>query len=496
MSPRWMTPWIIGFALAPTSGCLAFDPELEAVEIVEVIPAAVEARGPVELVLSAPVRWVEPGGGVDVWAEGDLPVPHHLRVGESGRSIVLEPDPRWPDVPRLGLRLREGLMDASGARRAVDTSTRSVVLVAAAEPPPTPRVRRMAPTSGWAAPSNLRWIGVLVEPPLPLPSAELRLRDETLTLEVAAADDGRVRLALPEGQRPPPGTWSLHLPEGFEVASGVAGQVDVAPDADLEPPQVRSWSVRVEAETIAVHLEADEPFFVRGVVSTPAGESAPVRAPPFALRAATVRADAIAPETLHRLELELVDAAGNAAALRPIEVRSAPRLEIVINEIVTTPLHDWGDSNEAGLPFDPLPGDGSVSDTDEWIELVNRSDRRIDLTQVDVRLEAMDGTPAVTALADPPGAYFGAGGDFDRWLPDEALVVRPRGSLSSRDLTVRVVSGDRVLDDVRLAEDGGEHPGGPPPDAVRESVARSIWSRWSWCRPTPGDPAAAVDCAP
>jgi hypothetical protein len=488
---------VAGAVVGASPGCLALDPDLEPVEVVEVIPAAVEARGPIELVLSAPVRWVEPGGGVDVWVGADEPVAHTLRVGESGRSLVIEPDPRWPDAPQLGLRLREGLMDESGARRAVDTSTRSVLLIEAHAPPPTPRVARLAPTSEHAAPSNLRWIGLIVEPPGPIEGAALRLRDEVWPLEVRANEGGRVRMALAERDRPPPsGEWALALPDGFEVAEGIAGQVDLASAPDPTAPTLETWSVRVEAEAIAIHLEADEPFFVRGAVSTAGRDEVPARAPPFALRSATVRADVLAPETRHRIELELVDVAGNVTTLRPLEVRSAPRLDIAITEIVTTPLHDWGDSDEAGRPFDPLPGDGSVTDTDEWVELVNRSDRRLDLTQVDLRLETMDGTPSVTALSDPPGAYFGAGGDFDRWLPGEALVVRPRGSMSSSDLVVRVVSGDLVLDDVRLADDAGEHAGGAPPDSVRESIARSIWGRWSWCRPTPGDPAAATDCAP
>ena len=35
---------------------------------------------------------------------------------------------------------------------------------------------------------------------------------------------------------------------------------------------------------------------------------------------------------------------------------------------------------------------------------------------------------------------------------------------------------------------GADHPGGGPPDLIREALARSPDGRWRWCRPTPGDP--------
>jgi len=431
-----------------------------------------------------------------VWVGEGEPVPHALRIAARGRAIVLEPAPRWPDEERLGLRLRDGFVAADGRAWTVDTSTFAVALRPQAPPRRTPRVSRIAPTSGAAAPGNLRYLGLVIEPPEPLAELALRQRGFAWRLIPEAQAAGRVRVRLHDPGPRGPGTWTLEPPPGFEVATDLAGAVELDRSEDTDPPRPVSVATAVEADAVVVRLEADEPFFVRGRARTDGGAEAAVGAPPFILRSGVVRVDVAGPGVRHHVELELVDLAGNATALEPLRIRSAPEIDVEITEVVATPLRDWGDSDEAGRPFDPQPGDGSVSDTDEWVELVNRSPQALDLRGLDVRLETMDGTPSVTALASPPGAYFGAGGGPERWLPGEALVLRPRGSMSSRDVWIRVVSGERLLDDVRLADDGGDHPGGAPPDAWRESIARSAWGRWSWCRATPGDPAAAQDCAP
>ena len=43
---------------------------------------------------------------------------------------------------------------------------------------------------------------------------------------------------------------------------------------------------------------------------------------------------------------------------------------VCINEVVTTPQEDWNDSaggNE--IPFDSVPGNGTINDADQWLEL-------------------------------------------------------------------------------------------------------------------------------
>lgn len=475
--------------------CWALDPSSEPVQIVEVVPATAGDRDELRVVLSRPVAWIEPGGGLDVWV-ADESVPHFVRLDDGRRALLVQPDPKWPAWPELGLRLRPGLVGEAGEHLDVDTSTRAVGRRVERAPDPTPRVSRMAPASGHAAPSNLRWLGLIVEPPRALSGAALRQRDDAWALLPEGARDGRVRVRLAEDGPRRPGIWTLSVPEGFELSDGLDRQVDLAPTPDLTSPRIEAWSYRVEASAVVVHLEADEAFFVRGSATTASGTEVQLDAPPYALRTMSVRVPTPLPSTLYEIEIELVDLSGNAVQLPAWAARSAPKLAVEITEVVTTPLRDWGDSEEAGRPFDPLPGSGSVTDADEWVELVNHSGRALDLRTVHIQLETMDGTPAVTQLSDPPAAYFGAGGDFDRWLPGEALVVRPRGSMSSRDLKIRVVSGDVVLDDIRLAEEAGEHPGGTPPDSVHEAIAKSSWGTWAWCRPTPGDAASSSDCLP
>ena len=55
--------------------------------------------------------------------------------------------------------------------------------------------------------------------------------------------------------------------------------------------------------------------------------------------------------------------------------------QIVINEIVTDPQQDWNDSEGGdGIPFNNVPGNGTITPTDEWIELLNTGSEAVDLT--------------------------------------------------------------------------------------------------------------------
>jgi len=169
----------------------------------------------------------------------------------------------------------------------------------------------------------------------------------------------------------------------------------------------------------------------------------------------------------------------------PDEVR------VQLTEVVPTPLHDWG-SEVDGVGLDGRPGTGAVTDADEWIEVVNVSDRAVDLTQVDLRVRVRDATPVEHDLAASAQLYFGRGGDITRWGVGEPLVLRPRGSMAQRDVTIEIVWGEQVLDRVYLGRTAGaDHAGGMPPDLDHEAIARD-GDVWRWCRPSPGELWAAA----
>ncbi len=167
--------------------------------------------------------------------------------------------------------------------------------------------------------------------------------------------------------------------------------------------------------------------------------------------------------------------------------------EVRITEIVAAPLRDWSDAE--GVPFDAWPGLGAVNDNDEWVEIVNLSSRSVDLLKADLELHALDTSPSVTPVDAAPGLFFASEGSVRDWRPGEALVVRPRGSLSQRELRLELYGSGQLLHVVQLGASGAaDHVGGSPPDAVHEAIARDAQGEWSWCVPTPGDSGFNPQC--
>ena len=168
---------------------------------------------------------------------------------------------------------------------------------------------------------------------------------------------------------------------------------------------------------------------------------------------------------------------------------SATASPFVINEVVTDPQSDWGQSvGGSGNPFDGVPGDGTVTSSDEYIELLNISETAQSLqgyilemtdttpeiecftfdttdiacTQSDVyRVFQNDGTEIILgSLADrlqavPPGGYV--------------VLGNPTGALNNT-ITLTLLNDGLVLDTVALGESGS-----PDADAIAradEAVSR------------------------
>jgi hypothetical protein len=142
---------------------------------------------------------------------------------------------------------------------------------------------------------------------------------------------------------------------------------------------------------------------------------------------------------------------------------------IVINEVVTDPQHDWDDTAGGnGTPFDNVPGNGTISTADEWIEIHNHDSVPIDLTGWTV--EFIDTTPATLDFANPVGVVlvFSGGGSVTNFQPGEYLTVgNPPGSMNN---TVYVVLRDAavyLVDDVEIGDDPeGDGLGDGAPDGT------------------------------
>lgn len=404
---------------------------------------------------------------VDAWAgpTGLLGLPDHAAsTTEVPERFVLRPVTRWP-IGRLEVGLGPGWFDLEGRPLESRTGTVAVTVLGA---PPRPPVELRAPLSP-LAPRNLRWLVVHA------PDAT-SFRHRWGAAQVAAQSGPERRIAVP-----PQAADSFAL-----SVDGSTLAVDLGAEPDLEPPELGPPSLAWSGAGVELSFEVDEPVWVEARLD---GRALPVARPLVHTGRLLLTVPVEGPGLL---EGQVADLSGNEVRLGPIELVPGPRIQVELTEILATPLRDWGDSEPAGLPFDGSPGHGSVTPSDEWVELVNRGEA-LDLSAVRFELHTVDGTPAVTVLPGAPGAYFGSGGSWTRWRPGEALVVRPRGAMSSQELTISIRSGTATLDEVRVGE-SGVHPGGSPPDAVHEALAKTERG-WRWCRPTPGDPRPPLECA-
>lgn len=478
------------------SGCLGVARELPPpVEVLGVSPSEeVDPLAAVTVAFSQPVRPEE------VWpisVQDEDGASMEVVMTPYAAAVELAPALRWPEGTVLFVVVGEGLLDdegrpVAGARLPFNTKGGAPV-------DPDPAVVR-SPTPGTEAPLNLAFVTVgLTGDPTDL-TAYLEDETQQVPMELDRAGERTVRFSLPPHQdacRPLcPGARYRVVVSGVPVAEGTRGEVITGTVTDERPPEIVATKVFFRGGQPVVEVCADEPVYAVGEAIGPEGESILLLAEPLAAERVRLRpARPLDPSAPHELRVEVRDAAGLGPDPITVPLVTPPEVVVTITEVVAAPLRDWSDSEGGGTPFDPVPGVGAVTETDEWVELVNQSESAIDLFTSGLELRAIDGTPSVTPLAGAPGLYFGDGGDARTWRPGEALVVRPRGAMSSRDLEVEVAVGDRILDRVVLGPDpGSDHPGGSPPGVHLESVARTGEGTFAWCVPTPGDPLPASVC--
>lgn len=154
----------------------------------------------------------------------------------------------------------------------------------------------------------------------------------------------------------------------------------------------------------------------------------------------------------------------------PFDV-AATRRRVRLSEVVVDPQLDWSD--DGGSPFDAIPGAGTVSSNDEFIELVNASGNPVDLRGW--RVEMLDGTDEALVFGDsgstpirvtPPWADIAA-------LPPCGVVVigNPPGQLNN-EIVLRLARPDGTLED-RMHLSGSTAFAGLPGTLARTGGGKS-----------------------
>ena len=115
---------------------------------------------------------------------------------------------------------------------------------------------------------------------------------------------------------------------------------------------------------------------------------------------------------------------------------TAPQV-VVINEVVTDPQQDWNDSSGGdGVSFNATVGSGSITDTDEWLELYNAGSTAIDLTSSTgwVLTITDSSTDTLNFLSSTSTAIFvfSNGGSLNNFQAGEYLVIgNPPGTMNN-----------------------------------------------------------------
>ncbi len=463
------------------------------VEVVELSPREdVALDAPVSVLFSAPVappvgRWP-----IVVMRADGRSAPTEVELLADGGAVVLRPVPLWPSAEQLTVLIGRGLLGAAGEpvtgaseEEPLLFSTRDVVTPAA--------FALEGPAPGLPAPTNLRRVVLAFSggAAAGVESVTLTAEHHTLLLPVIARDDrGRILAELPAGSPPltPRTPYRVEVVPAIEPMAALHARVLTGSVADHVAPELRLRDVDRGGATVRIVVEADEPVLAHGRVTGPDGTVTELRAPLVPAERVELWSERpLSAQTAYRLRVGASDHAGNEASPLEVAFVTPAEVRVELTEVVATPLHDWGDATR-GVPFDATPGRGAVTDADEWLELVNRSDGPIDLTQVALGLRLLDATPVEHDVAAAAHLHFGRGGEPRAWGVGEALVVRPRGALPQREVIIEVVWGDRVLDRVAIGRDPeADHAGGAPPDLEHEAIARD-GPAWRWCTPTPGDP--------
>lgn len=478
------------------------EPETPTVELLGLRPNAdVGPLDPVSIAFSEPVSLIGERWPVAV-KSGDTFLATDLSFSDSHVDLVITPDAPWPPGQEITVELGEGLADSFGrtltfASPVMTFSTRWVE-------PAAPGLALRYPPLGRSVPLNLRWIAVVSSGFDEVPREVVVERGtQTIRAEVMRSAPGGVLLArLPEHRGPcdplcPDSSYSLGIDGATRRLASAPGEVRTATIGDFVIPTVTATRVAFAGDEVTLEVESSEPVLLYAKLVASDGNQTPIALPLIASASFFIEAppEVLVPESAYNFVIEGEDIAGNALAPFEVPLRAPPRIEVAINEVVPAPFHDWSDSEENGEAYDARPGVGAVTDTDEWIELVNHSAFPIDLRSAGLVLRVHDSSPTTTSIDGVTSLYFGNGGSRSAWWPGEALVFHPRGSIAQRGFTLELMSGTRELDRLVVGEEPNSAAvSGTPPSLEYEAFARDEHGRFRWCAPTPGDPLPPAIC--
>jgi len=154
---------------------------------------------------------------------------------------------------------------------------------------------------------------------------------------------------------------------------------------------------------------------------------------------------------------------------------------VLINEVVTDPQRDWSDNSGGdGLAFNAIPGNGSITDTDEWLELFNAGSASINLLEGSGWTLAFIDTSFTVLNFNAPSTtvfVFSKGGTLTNFQPGEYLVLgNPPDALNNDvHITLRNATG-ALVDDVEIGNDPEADGGadGAPDGGASNGNAESL----------------------
>ena len=131
-----------------------------------------------------------------------------------------------------------------------------------------------------------------------------------------------------------------------------------------------------------------------------------------------------------------------------VEVQSFDWARVLITEVVTDPQQDHSESKVGnGIKFDATPGTGTVSSSDEYIEIFNGTSDSVDMSQWSLNM--IDGTDVLQDLSTAKEGFYSAAGSLSDVGPGEFLVVgNPTGAINN-SVTIELLNAtDEIVDSI------------------------------------------------
>lgn len=132
--------------------------------------------------------------------------------------------------------------------------------------------------------------------------------------------------------------------------------------------------------------------------------------------------------------------------------------KIVITEVVTDPQQDHNESSGGnGVLFDFFPGNGSVTTSDEYIEIYNGTEESVDLSGWSLNM--VDDNTQKQTLDDSGWHHsFSKDGSLDSFQPGEVLVLgNPNGSLNNTVLIELADANGEIIDSIDIEDATAEN---------------------------------------